>query len=313
METASTASDRPSVSVIVPCFNVANSVERLVAALLRQDDPAELFFVDDGSTDGTADRLRTLTAEIPVAHVLVHDRNRGRAAARNTGIAAATYDVLLFLDADMEPEPGFVRAHAEEHTRPDVVGIVSTPVLEGLSPDDLYHQYLTTWRGAVGVGTGQPLPPRYFIIGYTSVKAEALEAVGGFDERFSYGEDIDFAYRLARQYPNGLYRSDRAVVHHYNHGTLDDRLAKLRLFGRDNVPLLLRKHSGIAEVMKLDFLGPTTSWRGAWKRWALRRAPVRLLRQIAPRIPRPLRFVALRYLMASTIADAYREAHSPAP
>lgn len=306
---ADTPELRPSVSVIVPCYNGADTVGRLVDALLEQDEPAELIFVDDGSADDTAARLRERVGGR--ARVIEHEANRGRAAARNTGIAAATGEVLLFLDMDMEPEPGFIRAHAELHRDPAVVGAVSNPVLEGLDPEDPYHQYLSTRRGASGVGPGRPLPFKYFIIGYTSVKAEAVRAAGGFDERFGYGEDIDFAYRLARDHPGGLFFCERAVVHHHAHGDLDGRLAKLRIFARHSLPLLQEKNPEMLGPANLDFV-PTPhgrrSLKGRMKGLALRPRLARWLRALLLRIPASLRPVAVRYLMAAAIAEAYRDA-----
>ena len=295
----------PSVSVIVPCYHVAGTVGRLVEALLAQDHPAELLFVDDGSADGTAGRIRERTGDR--ARVLAHEANRGRAAARNTGVAAATGTVLLFLDADMEPAPDFVRRHAEAHRDGSVIGLVSNPILEGLDPDDPYHQYLARRRGAASSGAGRPLPFKYFIIGYTSVKAEALRRIGGFDERFSYGEDIDVAYRLAQAYPDGLFFAERAVVRHHAHGTLDERLAKLRAFGRDNLPLLLEKHPEIAAAANLDFVPtPCRSLAGRAKGLVLSAPVAKALRRMLPRIPESARFVVLRYLMAAAIAEAFR-------
>lgn len=308
------APDGPSVSVIVPCYNGAGTVGRLVDALLRQDYPAELIVVDDGSADGTAEYLRERGGER--VHVIEHGTNRGRAAARNTGIAEARGEVLLFLDMDMEPEPGFVRAHAELHRDPAVAGAVSNPVLEGLDPKDSYHRYLTTRRGAAGVGPGKPLPFRYFIIGYTSVKAKAVRAVGGFDDRFSYGEDIDFAYRLAQAYPGGLFYCERAVVRHHAHGDLDGRLAKLREFAGRNLPLLQDKHPDLGAAANLDFVGQSgkRSVGGRLKGLALRPGLAHALRAMLPRIPVVLRPVAVRYLMAAAIAEAYRDGSThPAP
>lgn len=305
------APDGPSVSVIVPCYEGADTVGRLVDALVEQDYPAELIFVDDGSADGTAARIRERGGER--VRVIEHEKNRGRAGARNTGIAAASGEVLLFLDVDMEPEPGFVRAHAEIHRRPGVIGAVSHPVLEGLDPADPYHQYLRRRRGAAGVGPGKPLPFRYFIIGYTSVRAEAVRAVGGFDERFTYGEDIDFAYRLARAYPGGLFYCEGAVVRHYAHGDLDGRLAKLREFAGRNLPLLQKKYSDFGAAANLDFVlrSGKRSVGGRLKGLALRPGLAHALRAMLPRIPGVLRPVAVRYLMAAAIAEAYRAASQP--
>ncbi|MEP0545802.1 MAG: glycosyltransferase [Rhodothermales bacterium] len=307
-------SDRelPSVSVIVPIYNASGVLQTTLPSWLSQDTSAEWLLVDDGSSDDTAELLSSMAGA--TMQVLRHSRNRGRAAARNTGIAAATGEVLLFLDADMRPEPDFVRQHAIAHSDPDVIGVVSNPILEDLDLANPYHRYLRSRRGAAGVGPGKPLPFRYFIIGYTSVKAAAVAAVGGFDEQFSYGEDLDFAYRLAQRYPDALRFSDRPVVHHYDHGDLDGRLRKLREFGRDNLPALLAKHPGLAAAAKVDFVDSPSqprSWEASLKRWALKPGLVAPLRRLLPYAPPPMSDVVIRYVLAASIAEAFRNSVSP--
>jgi len=304
--------DHPAVSVIVPIYNVEATLPTTVPSWLVQNH-AELLLVDDGSTDGTGKVLESLTRGCDAARILRHERNRGRAAARNTGIRAASGDVLLFLDADMRPEPDFVRQHALLHRDEEVIGVVSEPVLEGLNPQDPYHRYLESGRGAERVNPGLPLAFKYFIIGYTSVKTAAVHAVGSFDERFTYGEDLDFAYRLALRFPFGFRHSMRPVVHHYDHGTLDDRLEKLREFGQDNLPLLLEKHPNIATEANLDFVDcPHTSASPVQrlKRWSLSPRLAASARYLVPYTPTALSNKLLRYIMAHTIADAYRKALS---
>ncbi|MEM1043616.1 MAG: glycosyltransferase [Bacteroidota bacterium] len=291
----------PSVSVIVPVYNQADTLPTTLPALLDQDHPAEIVLVDDGSGDGSGDVLRTLIDGRSTARVIAHEANRGRAAARNTGIAEATGKVLLFLDGDMRPAPDFVRQHALAHRAPGVVGVVSSPVLEGLNLRDPYHRYVQSRRGASAGQDGEAVHFKYFIIGYTSVKAEAVRAVGGFDERFTYGEDIDFAIRLHEHAPGGLVYSARARVHHYAHGTLGDRLRKLRAFGRSNLPLLFEKHPEAMNAANLGFVASPV-------RWLLRPAVAATLRPLLPALPGALQHAAVRYLVATTIARAYRDA-----
>ncbi len=298
----------PTVSVIVPVFNATETLATTLPALL--DQPAtEILLVDDGSTDGTGERLREMTAGHPTVRVLSHASNRGRAAARNTGLAEATGAVLLFLDADMRPAPDVVRQHALLHRNPDVVGVVSRPVLEDLDPANPYHRYLHSQRQQLDRQAEGPVHFKYFIIGYTSIKADAVRAVGGFDERFSYGEDIDLAIRLGRYAPGGLIYSPRPVVHHYAHGDLDARLRKLRQFGRDNLPLLLAKHPGAAAAVNLDFVDSPHARPAAaalLKRWALRPGAAAAIQRLLPHTPARLGNTLVRYLLATAVADAYR-------
>ena len=90
----------PKISVVVPVYNVRDYLERCVSGVKAQTVPDwELILVNDGSTDGSGDLCRALAGED--GRVLVLDRpNGGAAAARNTGLDAATGNTVTFLDAD---------------------------------------------------------------------------------------------------------------------------------------------------------------------------------------------------------------------
>jgi glycosyltransferase involved in cell wall biosynthesis len=95
----------PLVSVLVPAYNegatVARVFERLAAIPLR----LEVIAVDDGSSDDTGRQLDALAAQGKVHRVIHHPRNRGKGAAIRTAIAAATGDVMVVQDADLEYDP----------------------------------------------------------------------------------------------------------------------------------------------------------------------------------------------------------------
>jgi glycosyltransferase involved in cell wall biosynthesis len=97
------------LSVVVPVFNERGTIHQIVAAICAVPLDTvgltkEIVIVDDYSADGTRDELKKLEGQ-PGIRVLYHERNQGKGAALRTGFGAATGDLVIVQDADLEYDP----------------------------------------------------------------------------------------------------------------------------------------------------------------------------------------------------------------
>ncbi|MCP4166805.1 MAG: glycosyltransferase family 2 protein [Chloroflexi bacterium] len=99
----------PEISVLIPAYNEAGNMPELLSrtaqAFAEMEVRGELVFVDDGSSDGTAERVVELQREYPWLRLIRHRRNRGLTTALQSGFRATQGDYIMFLPADLESDP----------------------------------------------------------------------------------------------------------------------------------------------------------------------------------------------------------------
>ena len=93
-----------NLSVIIPVYNEVNNIHEIIKRVQSTKLATEIVIVDDGSKDGTRDALKAMDGKKKV-RVILHEQNKGKGAAVVTGMKAATGEVLLIQDADLEYDP----------------------------------------------------------------------------------------------------------------------------------------------------------------------------------------------------------------
>jgi GT2 family glycosyltransferase len=204
--------NRPSekVSLVIPCFNGAVYLPALLASLDNQTSPPdELIVVDDGSTDGSREIL-TSAAGITL---IVHDSNRGLSEARNSGIAVAHGDLIVFVDVDTTlPERFMERFRNCLRLYPDVAGI------GGRADEVNIISCYDEWRRdnliqSFGEAILLPAPMLWGVC--SSYRKDVLDRFGGFRSEFtSNAEDVDLGLRLVDAGLHLLYHPAIRVNHH---------------------------------------------------------------------------------------------------
>lgn len=187
--------ERPTVSVVIPAYNVAWCVRKAIESVLAQDyRDFELIVVNDGSTDTTAEVLASYGDAIR----LVDKPNGGLSSARNAGIAAAQGELVAFLDADDWWLPGKLTSQvALMRARPGL-GFSSTAA----RVEDLEGRLVNIWACATWQG---PFLAHLFgsnadVAGSASAviaRRTLFDRTGGFDETLRSLEDIDMWIRLS--------------------------------------------------------------------------------------------------------------------
>lgn len=249
-----------NVSVIVPVFNGAETLEACIESLLALDYPTdqrELIFVDNVSTDRTAEILQLYSKDIRV----VFEARKGPAAARNRGLRQARHEIVAMTDADCAVDCGWLR-HLVQPLMEPAVGLVGGTILSK-RPANLIERFgerIHDHRMAIEVWE-----PPYVITMNWAARKSVLAPLDFFDEDFMRCEDVDLAYRA---FANGVRFkfAEKAIVYHRNENSLADLFHEGYLHGFYSVQAikrhnLLLKHFGHRRIHTASYAALLASFK----------------------------------------------------
>ena len=220
----------PRISVVVCSYNGERTIRECLEGLFDLEYPDyEVIVVDDGSTDATA----AIAGEYDLR--LIRTENRGLSNARNTGMEAATGEIVAYLDDDAHPDPHWLTYLAAGFLSTEHVGIGGPNVAP---PDD------GTIADCVANAPGGPVhvllsdQEAEHIPGCNmAFRKTCLQAIGGFDPQFRVaGDDADICWRL-RQEGWTLGFSPAAMVWHHRRNSVGAYLRQQRGYGRADAML----------------------------------------------------------------------------
>jgi glycosyltransferase involved in cell wall biosynthesis len=201
----------PMVSAVIPCYNQAQFLAAAIESVLAQTYPRiELFVVDDGSSDHTAEVARQFAA----VHYL-RQENRGVSAARNAGLKASCGDYIVFLDADDRLLPDAISAHLQCFAAHPEAGFVVGDI-DQIDEDGTYVDS-PRWPLLYGDCYEQLLKVNHVANTIAVMfKRSVFERAGAFDESHAAGEDYELLLRVARHFPTAHHRTLVAQYRRYH-------------------------------------------------------------------------------------------------
>lgn len=207
----------PSISIIIPNWNGASLLSQHLPSVVKEAHGAEIIIVDDASDDESG---RVVRSRFPKIKVIEKKSRDGYASTVNVGVQAAQGDIVVLLNTDVEPEPGFLNPLISHFSDPSVfaVGCLERSVEGGLTVlrgrgEAMWRKgFFVHWRGEI-----DRYDTAWVSGGSGAFRRDLWLKLGGMDEMYNpfYWEDIDLSYR-AIQSGYKLVFEPRSIVNHFH-------------------------------------------------------------------------------------------------
>ncbi|MDZ8034342.1 glycosyltransferase [Nostoc sp. DedSLP04] len=274
----------PMVSVVVPIYNGEADLPELINCLLSQTYPkdrVEYLLVDNNSSDRTLTILKTSAENSPITiRPLSETQIQSSYAARNTGIRAATGEIMVFTDADCRPQPQWLDTLIQPFVNAEVV-IVAGEIL-ALPGTTLLEQHADRQETLSQKHTLNHSFRPYGQTANLAIRRIAFEKVGLFRPYLTTGGDADICWRILAENIGRLEFAPSAIVQHRHRATLQELQSQWRRYGRSNRYL--------HELYGVDLMREMTPREYGYRlaRWLLKEVP----RDIKKALAKPVAGIA---------------------
>ena len=250
------------VSIVIPNYNGKHFLENCLKSVFEQTiKDQEVIVVDNGSTDGSLEYLKTC----PGVRVLALDKNYGFCRAVNEGIKAAESDYVILLNNDTEVDKAFASELLNAIQSDEKIFSCSSKMIQFHKRElmDDAGDYYCALGWAFGRGKGDAVE-KYTeskdvfaaCAGAAIYRKKMLESLGYFDEKhFAYLEDIDIGYRARIHGYRNVY-APKAIVYHVGSGFSGSahNAFKVKLSSRNNVYLAYKNMPFLQIILNSPFL-----------------------------------------------------------
>ncbi|HEY7347991.1 MAG TPA: glycosyltransferase [Ktedonobacterales bacterium] len=232
------------MSIVISAYNRAGFLPTCLSSLCTQTYPSsryEIIVVDDGSSDGTADKAREVLSHWGGAFQVIQKANGGPASARNAGIRASQADVIAFIDSDCVADSNWLTALTDVLNSSDAAG-VGGPLVNS-SPKGWVSNYLNAadfYRHRVRAGKVD-----YLLTANVAFRRIALLQVKGFAVLDGvWSEDADLSFRLVQSGYTLLLAKQGIVTHYGTPVSVRGLIKNLYRYGYGNCVLSIHWKNG---------------------------------------------------------------------
>ncbi len=205
------------VSIVIPNWNGVYLMEKHLAQVIKSAPGAEVIVADDMSTDGSVEYV---TSNFPGVKIVKRAIREGFAANVNSGVKAARGDVVILLNTDVEPEPGFLTPILRHFEDPFVFAVGCLEKSHEDGKEVLRGRGIAHWQKGYFIhsrGEVDRADTAWVSGGSGAFRKSMWNILGGMDTLYNpfYWEDIDLSYRARKAGWKTVFEA-RSVVHHWH-------------------------------------------------------------------------------------------------